>query len=156
MSDVFTAMGVLLALQAMDRTRLELLGDTYQDDTLEMGMAFLRAASSKSNLAARYVDLLQRIRKRPNDQYSTHTAPRDNIITIQDESVLIPRSQHFLREICGLIEARMSSKAASILTSWTSTTCSMAPVSLETCSGRTGQVLRHDTALVSLLLQSRN
>ena len=82
--DVFTAMGVLLALQAMDSTRLEFLGDTYQDDTLEMGMAFLRAASSKSNLAARYVDLLQRIRKRPNDQYSTHTAPRDNIITIQD------------------------------------------------------------------------
>ncbi|KAK7892773.1 hypothetical protein LTR67_007010 [Exophiala xenobiotica] len=81
---VFTAMGVLLALQAMDRTRLELLGDTYQDDTLEMGMSFLRAASSKSNLAARYVDLLQRIRKRPNDQYSIHAAPRDNLITIQD------------------------------------------------------------------------
>ncbi|KAJ9499212.1 hypothetical protein H2202_005369 [Exophiala xenobiotica] len=77
-------MGVLLALQAMDRTRLELLGDTYQDDSLEMGMSFLRAASSKSNLAARYVDLLQRIRKRPNDQYSIHTAPRDNLITIQD------------------------------------------------------------------------
>jgi hypothetical protein len=82
--DVFTAMGVLLALQAMDRTRLELLGDTYQDDTLEMGMSFLRAASSKSNLAARYFDLLQRIRKRPKDQYSIHTAPRDNLITIQD------------------------------------------------------------------------
>lgn len=58
-------MGVLLTLQVMERSKLELLGETYDDHDLQRGMGFLKTASASSNLAARYVDMLQHIQKRP-------------------------------------------------------------------------------------------
>ncbi|EXJ68443.1 uncharacterized protein A1O5_08235 [Cladophialophora psammophila CBS 110553] len=58
---VFTAIGVLLTLQTMERWKLEALGQIRTDETLELGMEFLKAASGTSTLAARYLILLERI-----------------------------------------------------------------------------------------------
>ncbi|OQU98796.1 Fungal specific transcription factor domain-containing protein [Cladophialophora immunda] len=58
---VFTAIGVLLTLQTMERWKLNALGQTGTDETLELGMEFLKAASGTSTLAARYLILLERI-----------------------------------------------------------------------------------------------
>lgn len=64
-------MGVLLSLQNMERAKLVALGESSHDDTLELGMDFLRAASATSTLAARYVAMLRRIRTRPTDAATT-------------------------------------------------------------------------------------
>ncbi|KAL2004460.1 hypothetical protein VTN00DRAFT_3489 [Thermoascus crustaceus] len=64
---VFTAMGVLLTLQTMDKARLKLLGyEDEEEDTLEYGMEFLRRASRTctSSLASRYVGMLEHIHNR--------------------------------------------------------------------------------------------
>lgn len=58
---VFTAMGVLLSLRTMDKTRLDAIREGQDDRALELGMEFLRAASRISTLAARYVAMLKRI-----------------------------------------------------------------------------------------------
>lgn len=55
-------MGVLLHVQGMDKSRLELLGIKPEQETLEAGMEFLRAAGPTSHLAARYATILQRVR----------------------------------------------------------------------------------------------
>ncbi|OAA63410.1 Transcription factor [Niveomyces insectorum RCEF 264] len=68
---VFTSMGVLLALRTLDTQKMEALGETHEDDTLDLGMDFLRAASTTSALAARYTSMLQRIRTRPIDDAAT-------------------------------------------------------------------------------------
>ena len=67
-------MGVLLSLQTMDKEKLEAFGETCHDDTLELGMDFLREASATSTLAARYVAMLQRIRTAPTDAAVTTVA----------------------------------------------------------------------------------
>lgn len=60
-------MGVLLSLETLDRTKLDLLGESRgQDAFLAMGMEYLKAASKVSILAARYVEMLERIRMRPS------------------------------------------------------------------------------------------
>lgn len=66
-------MGVLLSLQTMEKAKLEAFSETYNDDTLELGMEFLRAASATSTLAARYVAMLRRIRTGPNDALTATT-----------------------------------------------------------------------------------
>ncbi|KIW69558.1 hypothetical protein PV04_05428 [Phialophora macrospora] len=58
---VFTAIGVLLTLQTMEGWKLEALGQIEMDDSLELGMEFLKVASDTSTLAARYLILLERI-----------------------------------------------------------------------------------------------
>jgi hypothetical protein len=55
-------MGVLLHLYSMDKSKLELLGYKQEDKILEWGMEFLKAASTTSTLAARYVTMLQGVR----------------------------------------------------------------------------------------------
>lgn len=56
-------MGVLLTLQTMEKARFELLGQDYEEETLKQGMEFLKEAGSTSVLAARYVAMLQSLRK---------------------------------------------------------------------------------------------
>lgn len=59
----------------MDKSRLELLGYEPEEESLEWGMEFIVAASSKSALAARYVTMLQRVRgqsKQDSAQVSTN------------------------------------------------------------------------------------
>jgi len=60
--DIFTSMGVLLHVQMMDKSRLELLGQELEQETLECGMEFLKSAGNTSNLAAKYVTMLQCVR----------------------------------------------------------------------------------------------
>ncbi|KAH0828217.1 hypothetical protein FOPE_00305 [Fonsecaea pedrosoi] len=45
----------------MERWKLEALGQIGLDETLELGMEFLKVASSTSTLASRYLILLERI-----------------------------------------------------------------------------------------------
>jgi hypothetical protein len=45
----------------MEGWKLEALGQIEMDDSLELGMEFLKAASDTSTLAARYLILLERI-----------------------------------------------------------------------------------------------
>jgi hypothetical protein len=71
-------MGVLLSLQTMDRAKLEMLNQRYEEQTLEWGMEFLKAASSGSTLAARYVALLQRFWNPPRAHDTTAGDGREN------------------------------------------------------------------------------
>lgn len=71
-------MGVLLSLQTMEKSKLEAFGGSCHDDTLELGMEFLRAASATSTLAARYVAMLRRIRTGPADAMTATVGPTTN------------------------------------------------------------------------------
>lgn len=47
---------------SMDKSKLELLGYKQEDEILERGMEFLKAAGTTNSLAARYVAMLQGLR----------------------------------------------------------------------------------------------
>jgi hypothetical protein len=66
-------MGVLLHVQMMDKSRLKLLGQELEQETLECGMEFLKSAGNTSNLAAKYVTMLQRVRNQ------TKQGSQDNV-----------------------------------------------------------------------------
>jgi hypothetical protein len=74
-------MGVLLHVQTMDRPKLELLGSDPLDreETMERGMEFLKAASQTSNLAGRYVAMLQRIMSNKAKHGNTRPHLNNNI-----------------------------------------------------------------------------
>lgn len=59
--DVFTAIGVLLYLQTLEKSKLDMLDQPSDDQSLECGMSFLRMASRSSKLAARYLSMLEHI-----------------------------------------------------------------------------------------------
>jgi hypothetical protein len=61
-ADIFTSMGVLLHLYSMDKAKLELLDYKHEDNVLQLGMEFLKAAGNTNTLAARYVTMLQSVR----------------------------------------------------------------------------------------------
>jgi hypothetical protein len=66
--DIFTSLGVLLAVQKLSTERLDDLNlKDNEKETLDMGMDFLRSASDVSSLAARYVEMLQRVRTRVDE-----------------------------------------------------------------------------------------
>jgi len=105
---VFTSMGVLLTLQTMDKARLESLGQNYEEETLEWGMEFLKAASSTNTLAARYVTMLQRLRSREKNLDTLRGSMPENggessairngnapeiLLTETDETAWLPRRQ---------------------------------------------------------------
>lgn len=55
-------MGVLLHIKTMDRERLMLLGHPNDEDIIEIGMEFLKAAGKTSGLAAKYSIMLDQVR----------------------------------------------------------------------------------------------
>lgn len=57
--DVFTAIGVLLYMQFMERRNIESFDRAMNHEALESGMQFLRMASRSSRLAARYLSTLE-------------------------------------------------------------------------------------------------
>lgn len=59
--DVFTAIGVLLYMQTLEKHKADRLDQPRDDESLETGMKFLRMASRSSKLAARYVSTLEMI-----------------------------------------------------------------------------------------------
>jgi hypothetical protein len=60
--DVFTAMGVLLTLETMNKASLMELEETNFRETLDLGMQFLLATSHLSILAGRYVTMLRKLK----------------------------------------------------------------------------------------------
>ncbi|CZR63786.1 uncharacterized protein PAC_13683 [Phialocephala subalpina] len=57
---VFTSMGVLLALNATDKAKLDILGYNQNHEILALGTEFLQSASKTSTLAAKYLSVLKR------------------------------------------------------------------------------------------------
>lgn len=66
--DVFTSMGVLLHLQTLNTSKLQLLGSDLEQEAMDRGMEFLKAASQTSGLAAKYASMLQRIRNEAKEE----------------------------------------------------------------------------------------
>ncbi|OCT47531.1 hypothetical protein CLCR_03751 [Cladophialophora carrionii] len=59
----------------MERWKLEALGQIETDESLEMGMEFLKAASDTSTLAARYLILLERIQTQKSGRETPMPGP---------------------------------------------------------------------------------
>ncbi|RFU26804.1 hypothetical protein B7463_g9529, partial [Scytalidium lignicola] len=59
---MFVSMGVLLHLHTMDKFKLQLLGLELENESLELGMEFMKSVSKSSSLAAKYIALIQRVR----------------------------------------------------------------------------------------------
>src|SRR5258706_13103271 len=74
-------MGVLLSVQTMDQARLDALNQSYEEEILECGMEFLKAASSASTLAAKYVAMLERFQSPPK-RYHTKLVSGDSRETL--------------------------------------------------------------------------
>ncbi|OQU94897.1 Fungal specific transcription factor domain-containing protein [Cladophialophora immunda] len=58
---VFSSMGVLQCLQTLDKTKLDSLGESGEDEVLEMGMRFLDDGCQQSSLAATYMASLRQV-----------------------------------------------------------------------------------------------
>jgi hypothetical protein len=79
-ADIFASMGVLLHLYSMDKAKLELLDYKHEDNVLQWGMEFLKAAGNTSTLAARYVTMLQNVRRKMKQNGVPNNRLRDNIV----------------------------------------------------------------------------
>jgi hypothetical protein len=100
-------MGVLLHLQTMEESKLEMLGQEREQvqetlETLELGMEFLKAASTTSSLAARYVTMLQSVRNqgkqdmrigKPEDTLGAASARMANIGVEQTPVIGVANAQ---------------------------------------------------------------
>lgn len=73
-------MGVLLHLYLMDKSKLELLNYKHEDDVLQWGMDFLKAASNTNTLAARYVTMLQSVRPKMKQNGVPNNLYREDIV----------------------------------------------------------------------------
>jgi len=65
-------------LQKIDKERLQALGADYEEECLEKGMDFLKAAGNSNALAARYVTMLQRLRSPEKHAELAATAMPEN------------------------------------------------------------------------------
>lgn len=54
-------MGVLQCLQTLDRERLDILGESGEDEMLALGMKFLEAGRQQNSLAATYITSLRQV-----------------------------------------------------------------------------------------------